>query len=296
MPRTKQTARRSLGGKKPRDGLSEEERERRRAEAEAAEALRVRKLSYKPGVEQLWDVTSDALDANLELRNARPGELDGDWEVYGYFRDAWDWDGSHYQDEEVLPLAGRVRIRGASGSVDVPGESWTKRPFNTTRLTGAFDVTPLESESGFGKAPEGPVPWPQMGSRARAAFWFKGATLRRDDGEGDDSDEDAPEPESGRVGGDFDYRGVLPCAVVAKPVQGLHLLEGDLYISDQRECITEMWFARKVDAPVPFPRADFVRLPPAEVDLAAALARVAELEAELRGRGDAEPPAKRAKT
>ena len=281
MVRTKQTARKSTGGKRPprrnavRPGpaLTEEELEKEEKRVADEQALASRRLFYKADAgDHFWDVSDASLDASLVIRGATTAALAGRYEIFGFYLSMNDWGGDHDEREVVLPSAGHLSIdESGEGCVDVPRNDVPARP-----LTGAFSTEILEdveprpySSTGYWHtfefvSKEGdPIRWDDRGmarNKARPAWAHE------------DEDED-------RVGGDFDNAGKLCCGVVHGDVPALRLCDGDLLLSEALELGSGVFFARRRDAPVPFPRADYVRVSEKDQLLSAALERVRELEA-----------------
>lgn len=249
MVRTKQTSGRSNGRSAEENRRWEEERERRHL----AERLAAKRRKYKTGCEAFWDVSEETLKAGLVFRGATMEQLAGAWEVFGYFYSAYDWDGDHNEFESVLVSAGRLYINDdGSGKVDVPPECCGR-----ASLTGDFQV-----EITFG--PGDVLRYADRKNRISSSFDFVGEAaprmLRRDDrAMGDIAvDEETMAGYDNVVGTDYDYSNKMSGQLLNAPIPALGLLEGDMVLAEEHETWSTKFFARRADAPVPFPRADYV--------------------------------------
>jgi len=286
MPRTKQTGRKSTGKSAEENKRWEEEKELRRL----AQELKARRRKYKTSCEAFWEVSEETLRAGLVFRGATMGQLAGAWEVFGYYHSAYDWDGDHTESEGVLVSAGRLYITDdGSGKVDVP-EGRGLSP-----LTGNFKV---EIEFGPGDvlryADQKPTIYSSFDFVGEAA---PGTMLRKGDRKMGDVavDEETMDGYDDVVGADYDYSNKMSGHLLHAPIPELRLLEGDMVLAEEHEAFSTKFFARRTDAPVPFPREDYVTV--AEKDT-----RIEELEAEIGRLQDAQaeragaPAAKRART
>ena len=313
MVRVKQTSRKSTAAKRPL--IPKEIAEYRAATgstvtgpptdeeyklADQHYELVKRRDRYKADAgDRFWDVTLESLYA-LVFRSATLAELAGEWEIFGSHEAVRD-----SEAESVLEAAGHLSIGdNGAGVIDIH-----QQPYNGP-LSGAFSIEFYKSDD---------CPWKRRSAgetkgfiedaRDWAFFEFdsvEGVSLRWDargrgpktkfDEGGSYVDDDM------RVGQDWDMAGKLACGVVHEDVPSMRLLEGDLVVAEMCEMSLHLLFARRRDAPVPFPRADFVSVALKDRALSAALTRIRELESERdvvvdltldNDDNDDAPPAKR---
>jgi hypothetical protein len=300
MPRVKQTSRKSTAAKRPAK-IPKEIAQYRAATgstatgpptddeydlAEKLVELVGRRRRYKADAgDRFWDVSLESLEA-LVFRGATLVQLAGEWEIFGTHIAQHDWESDFWESELVLREAGHLFIGDDGAGVieisDQPG---------TPPLSGAFSIEFYKSEHSW--------PWKRRSERrfletkkfdADAREW---AFFEFDSVEGDSLRWDARGrgPETKLVDGDlvddvlrvglnWDMAGKLACGVVHEDVPSMQLLEGDLVVAEVGEVNGSLLFARRRDASVPFPRADFVSMTFKDRALSAALARVRELESE----------------